>query len=248
VLAGHDLDTVEGRAAALRNASPIVADIRDSTVRPGYVRELARWLGMDLAEVSRAVAAAGRRGPAERSSTQHRPQAAGEPREPEAPAPKSVTLRDLPNDPATRLEREALMMIVQVPHLVGGDLIHRAIDAGFSNRALAAVRDSVKAQRDALGGAGWLDRLVAGVPPAIAPVVEELAFLQLPVRSDQEEQLTRTARSTVAALVDRHLLRQKADLVRQLQRTEGAADAERLRDLRRRLVGVEADRRMLRGA
>jgi DNA primase len=248
VLAGHDLDTVEGRAAALRNASPIVADIRDSAVRPGYVRELARWLGMDLAEVSRAVASAGRRGPSERSGTQHRPPATVEPREPEAPAPRPVTLRDLPNDPATRLEREALMMIVQVPHLVGGDLIHRAIDAGFSNRVLAAVRDSIKAQRDALGGAGWLDRLAAGVPAPVAPVVEELAFLQLPVRAEQEEQLTRTARSTVAALVDRHLLRQKADLVRQLQRTEGAADAERLRDLRRRLVGVEADRRMLRGA
>ena len=108
------------------------------------------------------------------------------------------------------------------------------------------ARDSIKAQRETLGGAGWLDRLVAGVPAPVAPVVEELAFLQLPVRSDQEEQLTRTARSTVAALVDRHLLRQKADLVRQLQRTEGVADAERLRDLRRRLVGVEADRRMLR--
>jgi DNA primase len=246
VLAGHDLDTVEGRAAALRAAAPIVADIRDPGVRPGYVRELARWLGMDLADVSRAVRGAGRRDDRARSAPQ-RPAAAA-PREPEPPAPTVVRLRDLPNDPATRLEREALMMIVQVPHLVGGDLIHRAVDAGFSNRTLAAVRDAIKAQRDALGGAGWLDRIVAGVPAAVAPVVEELAFLQLPVRPEQEEQLTRTARSTVATLVDRHLLRQKADLVRQLQRTEGAADAERLRDLRRRLVGVEADRRMLHGA
>ena len=62
---------------------------------------------------------------------------------------------------------------------------------------------------------------MAGVPAPVVPLVEELAFLRLPVRAEQEEQLARTAQSTVAALVDRHLLRQKADLVRQLQRTEG---------------------------
>src|SRR6195952_1537615 len=69
VLAGHALDTVEGRAAALRGAAPIVADIRDPTVQPGYVRELARWLGMDLAGVSRAVRTAGRSPPSERQHT-----------------------------------------------------------------------------------------------------------------------------------------------------------------------------------
>jgi DNA primase len=106
----------------------------------------------------------------------------------------------------------------------------------------------VASQLDALGGSGWLDRLVAEVPEAVAPIVQELAFLPMPVRQSSEEQLERTAKSTVATLVDRHLLRQKADLVRQLQRTEGAADVERRRELRAQLVGVEADRRLLRGA
>src|SRR5579875_135480 len=115
VLEGHDLDTVEGRAAALRGAAPIVAEIRDTTVKPGYVRELARWLGMDLGDVSRAVSASTRRGGERRAAPDRTGPAL--PREPEAPAPRPVTLEDLPNDPATRLEREALMMIVQVPHL-----------------------------------------------------------------------------------------------------------------------------------
>src|SRR3954469_8595460 len=192
ILAGHDLDTVEGRAAALRGAAPVVAEIRDPGVRPGYVRELARWLGMDLADVSRAVAGVRRR-PADdrnRSASSRATASREEPRAPEPPAPSRVSLRDLPSDPNPRLEREALMMIVQVPHLVGGELIHRAIDAGFSNRTLAAVRDAVRSQREALGGAGWLERLTASVPPEIAPVVEELAFLPLPVRPSQEEQLT----------------------------------------------------------
>ncbi|RXZ48175.1 DNA primase, partial [Agromyces binzhouensis] len=54
-LARFDLETVEGRVAALRAAAPIVADIRDPALRPGYTRELARMLGMELEEVGRAV-------------------------------------------------------------------------------------------------------------------------------------------------------------------------------------------------
>jgi DNA primase len=161
------------------------------------------------------------------------------------PAPPTASLRSLPNDPATRVEREALMMIVQVPHLVGADLIARAAAAGFSNATLAAVRDGVRSQLDSLGGAGWLERLKAAVPEPIAPLVEELAFAVLPVRAEHEDQLRRTAQSTVASLVDRHLQRQIADLNRQLQRVEGNGDDERRRELTRRLVGVQADRRML---
>src|ERR1700712_1291580 len=44
-LSAYDLETVEGRAAALREAAPIVADIRDPAIRPGYTRQLARMLG-----------------------------------------------------------------------------------------------------------------------------------------------------------------------------------------------------------
>ena len=240
VLDTHDLDTVEGRATALREAAPIVAEIRDQQVRPGYTRELARWLGMELTEVERVVRR-GRDAPARQQ--QHRSTAPAElPKQPPA------SLRGLPNDPATRLEREALMMIVQVPHLVGGDLIRRASEVGFHNATLAIVRDAIGSQLGALGGAGWLERLTAEVPETIAPIVQELAFLPLPVNPSQEDQLARTAKATVASLVDRHLLRQKADLVRQLQRSEGSADTARARELRTRLVGVEADRRLLRGA
>jgi DNA primase len=251
VLDMHDLDSVEGQVAALRAAVPIVATIRDDNVRPGYVRLLARWLAMDLAAVDREVkrgrrggdrSESDRRGPDRRESTRRETEAAQRPPRPPA------SLRSLPDDPATRLEREALMMIVQVPHLVGGDLIRRSTEVGFHNATLAVVRDAVASQLGALGGAGWLERLAGEVPEPIAPIVQELAFLPLPVRSSEEDQLARTAKATVASLVDRHLLRQKADLVRQLQRTEGAADAERFRELRKQLVVVEADRRTLRGA
>jgi DNA primase len=243
VLDMHDLDSVEGQVAALEAAVPIVATIRDDNVRPAYVRLLARWLATDLATVERAVRR-GRTRPAKQEPERRPPRDGAAPAQPPRPA---ASLRSLPDDPATRLEREALMMIVQVPHLVGGDLIRRSTEVGFHNATLAVVRDAIASQLGQLGGAGWLERLAAEVPVPIAPIVQELAFLPLPVRASQEEQLARTAKATVASLVDRHLLRQKADLVRQLQRTEGAADADRLRELRTRLVTVEADRRTLRG-
>ncbi|WP_394280104.1 DNA primase, partial [Microbacterium sp.] len=59
-LAGFDLASVEGRVGALRAAAPIVAEIRDSSLRPGYTRVLARKLGMDLGEVTPAVERAAR--------------------------------------------------------------------------------------------------------------------------------------------------------------------------------------------
>ena len=58
----HNLDTVEGRVAALRESAPVVAQIRDAGLRPGYARELAGWLGMPIEDVTRAVAGAAKRG------------------------------------------------------------------------------------------------------------------------------------------------------------------------------------------
>ncbi|PVZ53340.1 DNA primase [Arthrobacter sp. H-02-3] len=57
----HNLDTVEGRIAALRESAPVVAQIRDAGIRPAYARELAGWLGMPVEEVSRAVGVATKR-------------------------------------------------------------------------------------------------------------------------------------------------------------------------------------------
>ena len=61
-LAGNDLETPEGRVAALRAAAPVVAGIRDAAIGPEYARMLSGWLGMEPAEVMRAVTVAARAG------------------------------------------------------------------------------------------------------------------------------------------------------------------------------------------
>ncbi|UOQ60927.1 DNA primase [Leucobacter rhizosphaerae] len=55
-----DLNSVEGRVSALRAAAPIIAEIKDPSLRPGYTRELARMLGIELGEVQQAVRSAER--------------------------------------------------------------------------------------------------------------------------------------------------------------------------------------------
>ena len=59
-----DLSTGEGQMKALRHAAPIVANIRDVSLRSVYTRELSRWLGMQFVgedQVARAVASAAKR-------------------------------------------------------------------------------------------------------------------------------------------------------------------------------------------
>jgi len=307
-LGRFDLETVEGRVAALRAAAPVVADIRDPALRPGYTRELARMLGMELDEVGRAVRAAGarardgerergrdgeRRGeraPGDGRTDRGRPAAsgagaggdAGSPSRPggsgpgghianggvvgpEAGAvaasdrPFSITM--LPNDPATRLERDALQVMLQYPDLVGDDLLRHGVDCRFGNGTLAVVRDGIASVLAAasVGSASQadpgtpaavatrsvtVDRVVAEVPPPFASIVQQLAVLPIPQRGDAE--LTAYVRGVVGALIDRELLRQKQELLGRLQRTD-RADTATYAMIQRALVDIEGERRSLRG-
>ena len=53
-LSEHDLDLAEGRVAALRRCVPMVAQIKDPTLRDEYARQLAGWVGWD--DVAQVIA------------------------------------------------------------------------------------------------------------------------------------------------------------------------------------------------
>jgi len=56
VLREHNLDTAEGRVEALRRTVPLVARIKDVSLRDEYARQLAGWVGWDdMATVVRRV-------------------------------------------------------------------------------------------------------------------------------------------------------------------------------------------------
>ena len=280
-LSRYDLETVEGRVSALRAAAPVVAEIRDPALRPGYTRELARMLGMELAEVTRAVRAAssgGRAGSADRGRGAHvgngrerstsgasgRPGGPGSQRgesgatSPSGPtgvagagdggpvdaATRPFSIADLPNDPSTRLERDALQAMLQYPDAVGDDLLRHAVDSRFGNANLAVVRDGIASVLASPDAAVRVDRVVDEVPAPFAGIVRQLAVAPVPQRSEAE--LAAYVSGVVSALVDRELLRQKTELLGRLQRTD-RNDTTTYASLQRALVELEAERRALRG-
>ncbi|MGN8050156.1 DNA primase [Curtobacterium sp. 22159] len=252
-LDGHDLETVEGRVSALRAAAPVLAGIRDRSLTQGYVRELAGWLGMDIPEVRRAVDNARQRagvGSGGRHDD-HRPGGAvpaaqaGPGGEAVAPPDEPVAgLRLLPNDPITRMERDAVMAMVQQPGHVGAPLLGLAASATFSAPMLSVVRDAVVANVDAVGAGNWLDRLLQDVPAPFRGLVQELALAPIPARTDED--LALYARSIVVALVERDLLARKASLLGQLQRADPHEQADRRAEIQRQLVDIDAQRMRLR--
>src|ERR1700712_4215256 len=159
-LAGHNLETVEGRVAALRESAPVVADIRDQAMSVGYTRSLAGWLGMDPSEVSRAInsarssttrasdsaprreSAQGREASRDGDGSQYNPRQFGA-TEPEPVREAEFSITDLPIDQPTRQERDALMAILQHPVDIGRELTARAMRVRFSNQTLAVLRGAV---------------------------------------------------------------------------------------------------------
>jgi len=242
-LAGHDLETVEGRVAALRAAAPVVAGIRDPALGTGYVRNLAGWLGMDIDEVGGAVrrARGGTRSPG-RPEPAGRPGAVPEAPEPEAPREPSLT--DLPVDPHTRGERDALMAVLQHPEAVEPELVARLAEVRFGNATLAVVRDAVASRLATAGADGdWVAGVAEEAPPGYQSLVTQLAVAPIPQKPSA---IAVYCRSVVVALVDRELLRRKAELVGAMQRASAEGDTARWAELSRESAAIETERRRLR--
>ncbi len=228
VLDAHNLETVEGRVGALREAAPVVAGIRDQSLAIGYRRNLAGWLGVDIVEVERAVKSVGR--------------VVTEQQAVELP-PTGPTLAQLRDDPSTRLERDALMAVLQHPTSIERDLLVRITQAGFGDQSLSVVRDAVATSLEHLESPTWLAHVAAEVPSHYAMLVQQLGVAPIPAH---EEQMAAYCASVAVAIVDRDLLRRKRELVGALQRTDSTADAAKYRELQTDLVALEAARRQIR--
>jgi len=241
--AGFDLESAEGRVGALRAAAPVVAGIRDEALTIEYARLLAKWLGQDPTETLAAVRAAKRARPGERGAgREERPGGAQRPETTDGD--RQLSLAALPRDPATRLEQEALMAILQFPAEVGEELAGRALRGRFEQPALATVRDAIAVTFERNAEPGWVEAVAEEAPEPFRGLVRELAVAPLPGRADS---IDRYARSVVASLVDRELLRAKREALGALQRIDRAAEPERFAEVQRRLVAIEDERRSVRG-
>ncbi|ROS62161.1 DNA primase [Frigoribacterium sp. PhB160] len=247
VLDAHDLETVEGRVAALRSSAPVVAGIRDRSTTQGYVRQLAGWLGLDPSEVATSVDEARRASGAAAALERAQPKSVTDGRQsitslpplPEEPAGPS--LLTMAADLTTRTERDALMAMIQQPAAVGFELIQRAVRARLENPSFAVVRDAVGASLDHFGQADWLDVVLDQTPPPFDGLAKELAVAPMPERPGRE--ITTYCRGIVVSIVERDLIREKSELMGQSFRTDMKAEPEKWREIQVRLAALEAERR-----
>ncbi|MBN2177630.1 MAG: DNA primase [Demequinaceae bacterium] len=244
-LAGNDLESAEGRVAALRAAAPVVAQIRDEALRPEYARRLAGWLGVEVDRVRSAVMSAGKamvKGSAGRPGGPSRPgpdTTSAPPSSPEVPALN-------PKDPVVRAERLALEVLLQAPASVDAAWAAALEAEAFTVPQYRAVWDGIVAAGGiaAAGGLGgaWVNRVADEVGTAVAPVVSELAVS--PMSQDRPAEMPRYARSVLAGVRDLALTRRIAEARGRMQRIgEGNVGYQ---EAFAELVRLEGERRALR--
>lgn len=230
-LEGFDLVTVEGQVGALRAAAPIVAEIRDPLVRPGYERVLARRLGMDPAVVHREVERSTRRGPVHAGETE-----GGD----AAPAISAATLKSLERTPDALLERDALIGILQYAHLADAVLLEQALRSSFRHPALEAVREAVVAAADR-ERAGWAVEAIGTVREPYRGLAGELLMADFPAKDEQG--VVASVRGLARRLLARELDREKHELLGAVQRVP--AESDEGRRLRVRLRDIDRERQGL---
>jgi DNA primase len=236
VLAGHDLNLPAGRVAALRAAAPVVAKIRDRSLRPEYARALAGWLGMEVGPVQDAVTQAARSQSRSASSSQASPT-------PEGGSSAPVLQRPDPRDRNLVIERELLKLALQYPQL---------LDEGFNDLPTDFfTHPAYRATCTAITGAGgvpkgedksWIARVSEhSANDAVRSMVNELAVEPMPIGGGA---LERYAREQLARAQEKVLSLQIDDLRSRMQRLE-ASDADEHAEVFAKLVSLEQDRRRL---
>ena len=236
-----ELNTAEGRVAGLRKAAPVVAQIRDPSLRPEYARQLAGWLGMEIEPVNQAVNKElrnpGSAAPA-RSDQRRGPEAA--PPRPAAPN------RPDPRDPVVAIERQALECLLQVPRLVPAVDADALQSDAFQVPAYRVVHDAVRAAGGmsvaaGLSGPAWVAAVQENAPDAVENLITELAVAPLP--ADREDALARYAASVVLRVSEMEIIRRIGDLRSRVQQLGTDTDSTAAFAA---LMAAESERRTLR--
>ncbi len=227
-LATYDLDTVEGRVHALERTAPMVAGIKDRSLRPEYARRLAGYLGMEVEAVVSQIKSLGR----------------GE--APAAALRLDVGGRPRPDDPALSVEREALKLGLQVPALAG-PLFDAVEPTAYTHPAYAAIRTAIGAAGGSaagLSGPAWLDAVGAYCPAEVVrPMLAELAVE--PLRASGEPD-SRYVLAVIARLQELALVPAVTQLKSRLQRVNPVEQADAYHRMFGELIALEAQVRVLR--
>jgi len=240
-LSDIDLDNAEGRVSALRRCVPIVAQIKDPTLRDEYARQLAGWVGWsDVAQVIGRVREEAKNPTAQGRNKTRRPSA-----QPDAGAKPPVPRPD-PKDPTLRPQREALKSALQYPALAGPVFDTLTVES-FTHPGYAAVRAAITAAGGiaaGITGARWIEVVrEAAATPAVEALINELGVESIQV--DDEDKLPRSIAGVLARLQEVWIGRQIAEVKSKLQRMSPVEQGDDYHALFGDLVAMEAYRRSL---
>ncbi|OWM05775.1 DNA primase [Mycolicibacterium peregrinum] len=237
-LAEHDLDSAEGRVAALRRCVPIAARIKDQTLRDEYARQLAGWVGWD--NVAQVIGRVREEASGGRKDSRRQPA-----RQQTRPAAAPVS-RPNPTDPTLWPQREALKAALQYPAIAGPVFDSLTVES-FTHPGYAAVRSAIEAaggMASGKSGAQWIEAArEQTTSPAAASLVNELGVEAINVEDD--EHLPRYISSVLARLQEVWVGRQIAEVKSKLQRMSPVEQGDEYHALFGDLVAMESYRRSL---
>ena len=247
-----DLGTIEGRVGAARAAAPVVAAIRDSAMRPAYIRELAGWVNLGGNEVAALVDAAGKEAKSNAVKDLRRDQPQADSTDASRETESSSQQEDdnqypLPNlnDPITRFERQVLEVLVQVPASFNQEQLIRIVRDGFSAPAHNAILEAIGTSMVSLGSADWLNVIGSATPPELHSQLRAIAAQSLPAKT--VEDLVRYGKGVISRALINALEHEKANLLSLLKRNDVVNDAAKTSEIQKSLVELEAERRRLQG-
>ncbi|HEX8768380.1 MAG TPA: DNA primase [Jatrophihabitans sp.] len=234
IIKRFDVDTVEGRVAALNLTVPLVAQIKDPSHRFEYARELARLSGVaNPDEILHRV-----RGMARAGEGQQRPQ-------PAAPGQAGAVPGVSPK--VGQAEREVIKAALQLPEVVA-----EQFDQLGPQAFLTAVHQQLQTAIAAAGGAAagrtgpaWVERVAEHLPPGSEARAAVNALAVEPLRSGADTQ-PRYAEAMVVNLAEQVVAREVAQLKSKVQRLDAVGDAEEQGRLFGQLMQLEQRRRALR--
>ena len=226
-VARFDLDTAEGRSGALDRGVPLVATIKDVSLRDEYARRLAGLVGVD--DPARVVA-----------------RVRGLIRSGNKPEPARSTPPRAVEDSVATVEREVLKVALQIPAIAGPEFDAIAEDAFLvaDHQQLRKAIDVAGGVAAAVSGAAWAQAVQSRLPDDRSrSLVSQLAVESL--HSGNVEP-ARYADVMLARLQEMVAARRVGAVKSRLQRINPLEQAEEHSRLFGELISLEAHRRVLR--
>lgn len=224
ILSRYDLNTAEGRVSALKETVPVVAKIKDSTLRPEYARLLAGWIGLNPDEVTHNVNLAARNNVKEQQLQ-----------------PEKEELSHV--GPSFVVQREALKIALQDPSSV--KLWYEQVEeSSFTHPEALAVHEvlvNVEHFGVSINGISWTDRVIQACgDEQTANAVRKLTVEPLTTSSGDGY-----GASVIARLLELATVREIEDLKSEMSRADAQGNTDLSVKTLRTILSLESYRREL---